>query len=789
MAVRVLVSFAIATLLGSAIMASAGEFTQVIRFSPDDLALTRVNGYDLAVLRDYQLTGEIGEPLLPSVQCFTVIPPTAELKDVQVLSSEVLEISGEYSIHPSQAPRPISSQEAPPFTRPDQAIYSSPAPYPAQVVQLASTGSMGGYRIAGVLVRPLQYLPSEKKLRLHTRVELRLIYREGAVPLETRTVRQTQVFGDRVRRMVLNPVDVDTWAPPCADPKQGTTEYAIVTSDAHLSTLQPFADWKTKKGIPTEIKTISWIESNYGGNYDTQENIREFLKDYYANHGLIWVLLAGDISVVPHRIARVIAGPYTGWIPCDLYFSDLDGNWDFNNNHIWGEPGDSVDMYADVYLGRASIENATQASTFLDKVFTYEKNPPTDYLKKICLPAVMLWSGYYGDVVNDAIAGYTPTGWQDTKLYESQGTLSRTALRNNLNSGYQFCHGAAHGDPNGWYYWSGMIVFNSQDAYGLTNGNRLTVVNSIACISGGFDQGSLNSDCLAENFVTNPNGGAVAAIMNSREGWGTPPVMGPSEKLDAKFYSCLFWDHLFRIGETHASSKDFFVPNAQSGANSEYWRWCVYELNLFGDPEMPMWTEVPESMTVDHPTSVAPGPQSFAVTLTDSGTPIEDGLVCVMNSTVYEHGFTNASGQVTFSIDPAEEDTLSVTATAYNYYPYEGECLVQVGVEELTEARGQMQDARLHQNSPNPLTGTTTIAYTLRDAGGKTQDTRRTTLSVYDLSGRLVRNLVDGEQEPGTYSVTWDGRDSSEKEVAGGLYFYKLSFGEFTAARKMVLLR
>lgn len=782
------------TLLGVSVVASGGELTTVLAFSPQELVFERADGYDIVKLRDCGFTHRVGQPLLPSIPYLVAIPPAAVLTGIEVLSSEIVEISGTYLIHPAQLPRPISFEEEPPFAEPSRLTYGSLTPYPGDIVEMSHAGSMGGYRIGGFLLYPLQYIPSEQKLRLHATVTLRITYKEDAASAQPRTMHQREVFGERVRKMVLNPEDVERWAPPLRDPEQGTTEYAIVTTDTYVSALQAFADWKTKRGVPTEIKTISWINSNYGGHFDTQENIREFLKDYYANHGLIWVLLAGDISVVPHRIAKVVT-PYhgTGYLPCDLYYSDLDRDWDANGNHVYGEIGDNVDMYSDVCVGRASIDNSTQASTFINKVFTFEKDPPTGYLKKICLPAVLLWPGYYGDVVNDAIANYTPSGWQDVKLYESQGTLSRTILRNNLNSGFQFCHGAAHGDANGWYYYYGWILFNSADAYGLYNGDNLTIVNSIACISGGFDQGSYNSDCLAENFVTNPNGGAVASIMNSRYGWGTPPSMGPSERLDAKFYSCLFWSNIYRIGETHAASKDNFVSQAQG---DEYMRWCIYELNLFGDPEMPMWTEVPESMTVDHPQSVPSVPQNFLVTVTHDGTPVENALVCVMDSTVYEHGYTNASGEVTFPIDPLVLDTLLVTVTAYNHYPYEGECLVELGVEEMPKSQIPITRSQLYQNSPNPFTATTTIPYSVQGSKGAEGQGRNLStyqlinVSVYDLTGRLVRTLVDGKQEPGLHRVVWDGRDEYGHNMPSGVYFCNLKVGTaINQTRRMVLVK
>jgi flagellar hook assembly protein FlgD len=64
------------------------------------------------------------------------------------------------------------------------------------------------------------------------------------------------------------------------------------------------------------------------------------------------------------------------------------------------------------------------------------------------------------------------------------------------------------------------------------------------------------------------------------------------------------------------------------------------------------------------------------------------------------------------------------------------------------------------------------------------------TLTVYDLAGRPVRELLSGEPQPaGSRSVVWDARDDSGNRVASGVYFYRLAAGGRTLERKMVLLK
>jgi hypothetical protein len=83
----------------------------------------------------------------------------------------------------------------------------------------------------------------------------------------------------------------------------------------------------------------------------------------------------------------------------------------------------------------------------------------------------------------------------------------------------------------------------------------------------------------------------------------------------------------------------------------------------------------------------------------------------------------------------------------------------------------------LGQNYPNPFNPTSTIHYNIPLSG-------MVSLNVYDVIGREVGNLVNKMQKPGSYSVTFDA-----SILASGMYIYKLSSGEFTQTKKMILVR
>lgn len=89
---------------------------------------------------------------------------------------------------------------------------------------------------------------------------------------------------------------------------------------------------------------------------------------------------------------------------------------------------------------------------------------------------------------------------------------------------------------------------------------------------------------------------------------------------------------------------------------------------------------------------------------------------------------------------------------------------------------------RLEQNFPNPFNPTTTLAFSIKDA-------ENVSLTIYDVAGRRVRELVNERRDRGAYKVVWDGQNDAGQIVASGVYFYKLTAGSFTDTKKMTILK
>ena len=94
---------------------------------------------------------------------------------------------------------------------------------------------------------------------------------------------------------------------------------------------------------------------------------------------------------------------------------------------------------------------------------------------------------------------------------------------------------------------------------------------------------------------------------------------------------------------------------------------------------------------------------------------------------------------------------------------------------------------QLLPNYPNPFNPETWIPYQLADNA-------EVQVSIYEISGKMVRQLNIGHQKAGYYvekerAVYWDGRSDTGEPVSSGLYFYQLRTGEFTATKRMVILK
>jgi hypothetical protein len=89
---------------------------------------------------------------------------------------------------------------------------------------------------------------------------------------------------------------------------------------------------------------------------------------------------------------------------------------------------------------------------------------------------------------------------------------------------------------------------------------------------------------------------------------------------------------------------------------------------------------------------------------------------------------------------------------------------------------------KLFQNSPNPFNSTTTIRFACPHAG-------KLQIQIYDISGCLVKTLVNGYFSVGGHSVVWNYDDTMGNAISTGVYFYKITYGDITETKKMLIIK
>jgi hypothetical protein len=376
----------------------------------------------------------------------------------------------------------------------------------------------------------------------------------------------------------------------------GPYDYLLITSDALLPSFSGLVARKQSAGLRVKTETVANIYADTTNTgRDNPEKIRFYIRSAYKNWSTQYVLLGGDVSVVPYRGAYgYVSSSYTTKdLPCDLYYSCLDGSWNRDNDDAWGEPkdgdnGKEVDLLGEVYMGRAPVDTAAEVTTFVNKVVTYEESG-TPNAKNALFAGEYLGDTAQGGAALDTLLPYF-SGWT-VEWLDDRPTLgavwTKAQCIAKLN---QSPHVVAHvGHGNETY----ALRMSPADVDSLTNAN-LFLVNSTACDCGAFDY----SDCIGEDFSKRNSRGAFGVIMNSRYGWysATQPWMFSGE-FQQTFFDRLLSKGVRNIGRALQLSKHDMVGEVETRGSMTY-RWCYFEITLLGDPHTELKTVSTRTLNV-----------------------------------------------------------------------------------------------------------------------------------------------------------------------------------------------
>ncbi|MGB3340559.1 MAG: C25 family cysteine peptidase [bacterium] len=773
----------------------------------------------------FTFIGKPGVPELPLLYLHYIIPPFAKVESLIILQSNAHEIPGQFLIYPCQPP--IVSGETVPWVPPDTLIYNSDDKYPANFIEVVNEGVMDGARIVTIAIHPIQYRPKSKQLLIISHINFEIAFGTNTLPEVRPSIRgkfEQSIYDAVLKNGIMNDYEIPAYyqKPVLVEENQlgqtapfPTGPAMIITDPIFADAFQPYADWLTDQGIRAQIISPAQIYGYFRGR-DNAERIRNYIKYCHKYAGGTYFILGGDGGNPPKLPFRkcycMNSGhppPSNDTIPCDYYFCALDGNWNADGDAVWGEMNDDVDQFPEVFVGRIPCSSVQEVNNWCYKALTYEKSPCNTNLFDS-----VIWIWQYGT---------WPNQWKmaDTMRFPTHFThivaenYDAESAFNLFDDGYMFTNIQTHGRVLGfWPNGNAPCSIKSYiepppDWWGaglnhLTNDNKYFINYCVGCKTGAFDW---SDTCVADAFVdayqdaeTDKPVGACASIEHTRFSWESQPMSSPgaySVKLQNEYYELLFSTEYTGVVPPEPAYERIGVALAQAKTKmtwgNSYHRWVCYATNLFGSPTTDAWTKNPGDFLVSHPISIFQGIQTnFTVTVKDAGTfppaPLQYAKVCLNNSyDIYEVGWTNTNGQVTFTITPSTCDTITVTVTRlHNTHDYSQYLPSQTICEVVAGGGGGEQSAGSENIAPDCLCITQMPTLFRNHASirfGIPEETR-VDLTIYDIMGSKVKILKEGVFQAGYYT-----EKINTKALSSGVYFIILRQDKEKVSRKFVIMK
>ena len=167
-----------------------------------------------------------------------------------------------------------------------------------------------------------------------------------------------------------------------------------------------------------------------------------------------------------------------------------------------------------------------------------------------------------------------------------------------------------------------------------------------------------------------------------------------------------------------------------------------------------------------------------------------DGVVSILDLILAARAISNITASAAPAIGTESVDAATIEAwIAQARLEDDGSLAFKQGIENLEALLRSLipEETALLANYPNPFNPETWIPYQLAESA-------QVTLTIYDMNGKIVRRLAIGHQAAGMYqsrsrAAYWDGRNQLGESIASGLYFYTLTADEFTATRRMLIVK
>lgn len=525
-----------------------------------------------------------GSPLLPYYTKVFTFPLGTTITGVTCGASSMEIIDVPQDVTPAPEPTPVTDASPSKVITPavkNQDIYSDIQLYPTARMSYLVGGGLernNHVTILSISYYPLQYSPRQHLLYFTPTIQMTVTYELPKTP---------KTFANGTNLLVVAP-------------------------SGFSSALQPLIDHKNQHGIVTTLQTLEDIIATYQGR-DPAEKLKYAIKDAVETKGVSYVLLVGGVDNFPFRESAVgFHGLDNEKVITDLYFADLydtQGNfcsWDSNNNGIYGEPSDKVDLYPDVNLGRLACASVEEVNVVVDKIIHYETETYgiTWYNTMIFIGGnTFPFPGNEGDELNALVQGimsqFTPKIISTSKHNFNRPTISGT-----ISQGAGFLDFSGHGFEFGMLSYTPSYLqkkyYYTRYINDLKNGYELPVMFFDACLTAKLDyvlqdfldyrpfnllnplvkalkvNTSKRLTCYAWAFLTHQGGGAIATIGATRTAFGG--IDEGAGKISLEFFSA--YNQSQYLGQMISQMQTGYINDVHQDA------FTVEEFILLGDPTL-----------------------------------------------------------------------------------------------------------------------------------------------------------------------------------------------------------
>ncbi|MBU0509390.1 hypothetical protein KKH27_11225 [bacterium] len=607
--------------------------------------------FDLVGLPDCLAAGLDGEPDLPVYGRLIGLQHRGD-PEIEILSEEWIDLDGTFDVPFNREGSDAARRAAVNATRNE---FLPTSPY-----ELSSRQVIGGVSVAALNVRPVQYNPVQRTVRVLRNVSLR-IRETGPSAVPTRPITETTAS-------LLRPL-MPNWSTLSLDDIVVRGTYIIIIANNSLKTnLADFATWHNRKGHRVEWGSPDSISSW------TTTGIKSFIQRRYndANPPLEYVCIMGD---------------HDGTYAVPAWSSPDDNDWEYARL-------DGTDMLPDIAIGRFSFGTTTELAPQIVKTLNYERSPaPPNVATK---PNWYKAGGVCGDYHNDTYistiqtarwirmrmleAGYTNSSIDTLYWTNYHGNVSAADMETSIESGVSL-----------WAYrgYLDMNLFSAANADALSNqSGNWPFILTLTCSTNDF----MSGDDICEHLmhpINYPSGGAIATIGQSSLSTNTRS----NNIMTNGAVQGLLREGIHTTGGCLNRAKLEMYLNYPTDSSMVH-RFLGYT-NLLGDPALGVFTDTPDTLFVNNPSSISVGTNYLTLTVTDLGSqPVEGAYVnLVKGSEVYMGDWTNASGQVTINFSTTTAESLYVTASKHNYRPAMNRLWVGTATRFVSPATGSFPSA------------------------------------------------------------------------------------------------